>query len=120
MVGSPPESFRDGGLKPPSRGFHPPGPSGVRSIGHRLIAAAFSPTLEGLSAIGLIGGLSYRDEEGDGPMDESKVSASLQVLAHDPERVGCGLVTDPDDPRCGCFRASPPQRAVAIRRPGAK
>lgn len=80
-------------------------------------SAAFAPTLEGLSAIGLISGLSYLGEEGDGPMDESKASALLGVLAHDPDRVRFGVVTDPDDPRCGCFRVSQPQRLVAIRRP---
>lgn len=81
-------------------------------------SAAFAPTLQGLSAIGLISGLSYIGEEGDGPMDESKASALIDVLAHDPERVQFGIVEDPDDPRCGLFRASQPQRVVAIRRPG--
>ena len=80
-------------------------------------SAAFAPTLQGLSAIGLISGLSYIGEEHDGPMDETKASSLIDVLAHDPERLQFGVVDDPDDPRCGHFRASQPQRVVAIRRP---
>ena len=80
-------------------------------------SAAFAPSLEGLSAIGLIAGLCYLDESGDGPMEESKATALLEVVAHDPERVDFGVVVDRDDPRCGMYRVRQPQRVIAIRKP---
>lgn len=80
-------------------------------------SAAFAPTLDGLSAIGLIAGLSYLHETGDGPMDETKATALLEVIAHAPERVDFGVVDDPTDPRFGMYRVRQPQRVVAIRKP---
>ena len=80
-------------------------------------SAAFASTLEGMSSIGLIGGLSYVGQGADDPMDESKAAALLEVIAHDPERVGFDVVTDPTDPRCGMFRVSQPQRVITIRKP---
>ena len=80
-------------------------------------SAAFAHTLEGLSAIGLIGGLTYVGEQPDAPIDESKASALLDVIDHNPGRVNFGLVTDASDPRCGMYRISQPQRVVTIRKP---
>jgi SAM-dependent methyltransferase len=82
-------------------------------------SSAFAPTLEGLSAIGLIAGLSYTHEDGDGPMDETKANALLEVIVRNPERVDFGVVTDPADPRCGMYRVRQPQRVVSIRKPSA-
>ena len=50
-------------------------------------------------------------------MDESKAAALPGVLAREPERVGFTTVVDPEDPRGGHFKASQPQRVVAVRRP---
>lgn len=80
-------------------------------------SAAFAPTLEGLSAIGLIAGLSYLHEADDGPMDETKATALLEVIVRDPDRVDFGVVDDPADPRFGMYRVRQPQRVVAIRKP---
>ena len=82
-------------------------------------SAAFAPTLEGLSAIGLIAGLSYLHEQGDGPMDETKANALLEVIVRNPERVDFSVVTDPADPRHGMYRVRQPQRVVSIRKPAA-
>lgn len=80
-------------------------------------SSVFAPSLEGLSAIGLISGLAYHDQEPGETMNESKAAALLGVLAREPERVGFTTVVDQGDPRCGCFKAAQPQRVVAIRRP---
>ena len=80
-------------------------------------SAAFAPTLEGLSAIGLIAGLSYIHEGGDGPMDETKATALLEVVGSNPDRVDFSVVADAADPRCGMYRVRQPQRVVAIRKP---